>query len=114
MLMRYINMRLPPATFPAWCRTTCSAASAVAGSKVSIAIAAKSAGNKKNIRPVTCWPLIDNGSQMPRFYCAHPLSVGALIALPDHVAHHVQVLRLAAGDRITLFNGEGGEYTATL
>jgi 16S rRNA (uracil1498-N3)-methyltransferase len=51
---------------------------------------------------------------MPRFYCAHPLSVGAIIALPDHVAHHVQVLRLAAGDRITLFNGEGGEYTATL
>lgn len=51
---------------------------------------------------------------MPRFYCAHPLSVGAIIALPDHVAHHVQVLRLAVGDRITLFNGEGGEYTATL
>jgi 16S rRNA (uracil1498-N3)-methyltransferase len=51
---------------------------------------------------------------MPRFYCSHPLSVGAIIALPDHVAHHVQVLRLAVGDRITLFNGEGGEYTATL
>jgi len=51
---------------------------------------------------------------MPRFYCPEALSIGAVIALPDHVAHHVQVLRLAPGDIITLFNGEGGEYTATL
>lgn len=51
---------------------------------------------------------------MPRFYCAQALSIGATIALPDHVAHHVQVLRLAVGAHITLFNGEGGEYTATL
>ncbi|MES2934525.1 MAG: 16S rRNA (uracil(1498)-N(3))-methyltransferase [Pseudomonadota bacterium] len=51
---------------------------------------------------------------MPRFFCHQDLSIGALIALPDHVAHHVQVLRLAVGDAITLFNGEGGEYTATL
>lgn len=51
---------------------------------------------------------------MPRFYCAQALSVGALITLPEHVAHHVQVLRLTPGDHLTLFNGEGGEYTATL
>jgi 16S rRNA (uracil1498-N3)-methyltransferase len=51
---------------------------------------------------------------MPRFYCAQPLSIGAVIALPDHVAHHVLVLRLTLGERITLFNGEGGEYTATI
>ncbi|MFI4939900.1 MAG: 16S rRNA (uracil(1498)-N(3))-methyltransferase [Burkholderiales bacterium] len=51
---------------------------------------------------------------MPRFYCAQALSVGAVIVLPDHVAHHVHVLRLAPGDYITLFNGEGGEFTATL
>jgi 16S rRNA (uracil1498-N3)-methyltransferase len=51
---------------------------------------------------------------MPRFYCSHLLSIGALVSLPDNVAHHVQVLRLAIGDHITLFNGEGGEYTATL
>jgi 16S rRNA (uracil1498-N3)-methyltransferase len=51
---------------------------------------------------------------MPRFYCPSPLFVGAQIALPDTVAHHVQVLRLSLGDPITLFNGEGGEYTATL
>ena len=51
---------------------------------------------------------------MPRFYCPLPLSIGASLALPDHVAHHIQVLRLLQGAMITLFNGEGGEYTATL
>lgn len=51
---------------------------------------------------------------MPRFYCSQQLAVGAAIALPEEVAHHAQVLRLAPGDPITLFNGEGGEYGATL
>jgi len=36
------------------------------------------------------------------------------VDLPDQLAHHVQVLRLAPGDLITLFNGESGEYTATI
>jgi 16S rRNA (uracil1498-N3)-methyltransferase len=51
---------------------------------------------------------------MPRFFCPQSLAVGQLLALPDAVAHHIQVLRLAQGDLITLFNGEGGEYTAAL
>ncbi|NVM76417.1 16S rRNA (uracil1498-N3)-methyltransferase [Duganella sp. SG902] len=51
---------------------------------------------------------------MPRFFCPQPLAIGAIVALPDAVAHHVQVLRLAPGELITLFNGEGGEYTASL
>ena len=51
---------------------------------------------------------------MPRFYCPQPLAIGASIVLPEQVAHHVQVVRLAIGEHITLFNGEGGEYTATL
>lgn len=51
---------------------------------------------------------------MPRFYCPYPLAVGATITLPDHIAHHIQVLRLALGETITLFNGEGGEYQATV
>lgn len=51
---------------------------------------------------------------MPRFHCQQPLDVGQLIDLPDTVAHHVFVLRLAVGDRITLFNGSGGEFSATL
>lgn len=51
---------------------------------------------------------------MPRFYCEQPLDIGLQIDLPDAVAHHVGVLRLKAGDSITLFNGRGGEYMATL
>ena len=51
---------------------------------------------------------------MPRFHCAVPLSAGATLALPPGAARHVQVLRLQPGDAITLFNGEGGEYAASI
>ena len=51
---------------------------------------------------------------MPRFFCPQPLAIGAVITLPEALAHHVLVLRLAPGAAVTLFNGEGGEYTATL
>jgi 16S rRNA (uracil1498-N3)-methyltransferase len=51
---------------------------------------------------------------MPRFFCPQPLAIGQLVPLPDTVAHHIQVLRLAQGELITLFNGDGGEYTASL
>ncbi len=51
---------------------------------------------------------------MPRFYYQDALSIGATIALPDKLAHHVQVLRLSPGDQISLFNGWGGEYVASL
>ncbi len=51
---------------------------------------------------------------MPRFYIAQPLAIGQLVSLPEAVAHHIQVLRLAPGELVTLFNGQGGEYGATL
>ena len=51
---------------------------------------------------------------MPRFYCPIPLAVGAVVSLPETIAHHIHVLRLPVGETLTLFNGEGGEYTATL
>ncbi|WP_394781195.1 16S rRNA (uracil(1498)-N(3))-methyltransferase [Undibacterium sp.] len=51
---------------------------------------------------------------MPRFYCPAPLAIGATISLPDEAAHHIFVLRQTAGDSVTLFNGEGGAYVATL
>ena len=51
---------------------------------------------------------------MPRFYCPAPLAVGAIVTLPEAVAHHIQVLRLAPGQIVTLFNGDGGEYSASL
>lgn len=51
----------------------------------------------------------------PRFYCPAPLAAHQTIELPDELAHHaVRVLRLRAGSDITLFDGAGGEYPATL
>jgi 16S rRNA (uracil1498-N3)-methyltransferase len=50
----------------------------------------------------------------PRFHVSAHLSAGAEIDLPDRAARHVSVLRLRQGDAITLFNGEGGEYSAVL
>jgi len=36
------------------------------------------------------------------------------VSLPPSAARHVQVLHLQPGDGITLFNGEGGEFAATV
>jgi 16S rRNA (uracil1498-N3)-methyltransferase len=51
---------------------------------------------------------------MPRFHCPAPLLEGQPLALPAAAARHVQVLRLQPGQAITLFNGEGGEWDATI
>ena len=51
---------------------------------------------------------------MPRFHCPAPLLAGQSLALPPSAARHVQVLRLQPGQLITLFNGEGGEWEATI
>jgi 16S rRNA (uracil1498-N3)-methyltransferase len=54
----------------------------------------------------------------PRFFVPldlSPVEAGAIIDLPAAVAHHaVRVVRIAAGDALTLFTGAGGEYAATL
>jgi 16S rRNA (uracil1498-N3)-methyltransferase len=51
----------------------------------------------------------------PRFFCPPPLAAGAEIALPAGAAHHaLHVLRLKAGDAVTLFDGAGGEYAGQL
>ena len=51
---------------------------------------------------------------MPRFHCPLPLAPGDSIALPPNAARHAQVLRLQPGAAVTLFNGEGGEFDATV
>jgi len=51
---------------------------------------------------------------MPRFHCPVPLTAGATFALPPGAARHVQVLRMQPGDALTLFDGSGGEYEATV
>ena len=50
-----------------------------------------------------------------RFFVDNPLTVGQEVILSDSVYHHwTKVLRANIGDTATLFNGQGGEYTATL
>ena len=51
---------------------------------------------------------------MPRFYCPQPLAAGAIVDLPEAVAHHLFVVRMQPGDALTLFDGRGGQYRATL
>ena len=51
---------------------------------------------------------------MPRFHCPVPLAAGLSLSLPAGAARHVQVLRLQPGATVTLFNGEGGEWDATV
>ena len=51
---------------------------------------------------------------MPRFHCSVPLTAGTSLALPAGAARHVQVLRMQPGDALTLFDGAGGEYAATV
>lgn len=51
---------------------------------------------------------------MPRFFCDAALGPGAELALPGGAARHVQVLRLQPGAVITLFNGQGGQWQATV
>jgi len=50
----------------------------------------------------------------PRLYHDGPLSPGAMIDLSERAARHVQALRLRVGNPITLFNGDGTEWEATL
>jgi 16S rRNA (uracil1498-N3)-methyltransferase len=47
-----------------------------------------------------------------RFYCPLPLVSGQVVDLPATAARHVQVLRMQPGHSLTLFNGEGGEFSA--
>jgi len=51
---------------------------------------------------------------MPRFYCPQPLAAGAIVDLPEAVAHHLFVVRMQPGDALTLFDGRGGQYRASL
>ncbi len=51
---------------------------------------------------------------MPRIHCPDALSPGQSLALPAGAARHVQVLRMQPGDALTLFDGRGGEYAATV
>jgi 16S rRNA (uracil1498-N3)-methyltransferase len=49
-----------------------------------------------------------------RIFVDLPLHPGDSLALPEGAARHVQVLRLQPGAALTLFNGGGGEWSATV
>jgi 16S rRNA (uracil1498-N3)-methyltransferase len=56
-----------------------------------------------------------NAARVPRLFVELALGPRASIELPEATAHHAaRVLRLAAGDRVVLFDGRGGEYEAML
>jgi 16S rRNA (uracil1498-N3)-methyltransferase len=52
---------------------------------------------------------------IPRFHCPFPLHPGATVELPAEAAHHaLKVLRVGAGDTAILFDGRGGQWSASL
>jgi 16S rRNA (uracil1498-N3)-methyltransferase len=51
---------------------------------------------------------------MPRIHTPQNLATGAALQLDAAAARHVQVLRMQPGDALTLFNGQGGEFEATV
>ncbi|HLU00300.1 MAG TPA: 16S rRNA (uracil(1498)-N(3))-methyltransferase [Burkholderiaceae bacterium] len=51
----------------------------------------------------------------PRFHCPFPLAAQQRFELPEAIAHHaIRVLRLRDASNIILFDGQGGQYPATL
>jgi 16S rRNA (uracil1498-N3)-methyltransferase len=52
---------------------------------------------------------------IPRIYYQGSLKTASTIELPSETTHHLaNVLRMRAGEQITLFNGEGGEFHCSL
>lgn len=53
--------------------------------------------------------------RIPRIYSNQPLSSGQSLILEEDPSRHIaKVLRMQAGRELVLFNGEGGEYRATI
>jgi len=57
----------------------------------------------------------DKPARVARFFADGALRAGGTLLLPEDAAHHaVHVLRLQAGEAVTLFNGRGGEYAGRI
>lgn len=53
--------------------------------------------------------------RVPRLYLPQALSAGQTLTLPTDRGHYLtRVLRLQPGNKLILFNGDGGQYQATL
>jgi 16S rRNA (uracil1498-N3)-methyltransferase len=58
---------------------------------------------------------MSQGKSPTRLYVPGALQPGRSFALPSQQAHHAaRVLRLQAGDAVTLFNGDGAEYAGII
>lgn len=62
------------------------------------------------------WPFIDRKlMRTTRIHVDQSLALSAEVPLPAQAAEHVaRVLRMEAGDTLTVFNGDGYDYTAAL
>jgi 16S rRNA (uracil1498-N3)-methyltransferase len=57
----------------------------------------------------------ETGAVRTRLFVNEPLAAGATVGLAPNQAHYLRhVLRLAAGDRVALFNGNDGEWLGTV
>lgn len=53
--------------------------------------------------------------RIPRIYTQQPLQENTAIGLEPQASQHLsKVLRMSEGAEVTLFNGQGGEYSATI
>lgn len=67
------------------------------------------------LRKISGYPRHNSKMSAPRFYLDQPLAPGDRFSLPSGPARHAaRALRLMADDSITLFNSQGGEYTARI
>ena len=59
--------------------------------------------------------LIRNGMRATRIHIDQPVALTTELALPPQAAEHVaRVLRMNPGDTLTVFNGDGYDYAATV
>jgi 16S rRNA (uracil1498-N3)-methyltransferase len=55
------------------------------------------------------------GARVPRLFYPGHISPGSVLDLLEPAAHHaLRVLRLRPGERVSIFNGEGGEWQAEI
>jgi len=82
-----------------------------------IGMVSKTAWMQEN-RPLQGAPAYNSTMTSPRFFCSPEtlaLVPGTTLDLPEGPARHAaRVLRLEAGDSLTLFDGRGGEYPALI
>ncbi|MGL4667309.1 MAG: 16S rRNA (uracil(1498)-N(3))-methyltransferase [Saezia sp.] len=56
----------------------------------------------------------DNSFHLPRIYAPLALSEAQSVTLPPAATRHIQVLRMQPQQMVCLFNGEGGQWPATI